>query len=111
MLLGMVVALALVLAACGGEVNESKAGSVNGKIAQSELGAGNSASVTFNLAPGKYVLFCNLWGHYKDGMHTAFEVIDAAGSQGATVNVELGEWFVKSSNLKLHSRATSATWN
>ena len=101
MLLGMVVALALVLAACGGEVNESKAGSVNGKIAQSELGAGNSASVTFNLAPGKYVLFCNLWGHYKDGMHTAFEVIDAAGSQGATVNVELGEWFVNADSASV----------
>ncbi len=35
-LLGMVLALALVLAACGGgEVNESKAGMVNGKISKS----------------------------------------------------------------------------
>ena len=94
MLLGMVLALALVLAACSGEVNESKVGTVNGKISESELGAGESASATYNLAPGKYVLFCNLWGHYEDGMHIAFEVIDEAGSQGATVNVVLGEWFV-----------------
>jgi len=101
MLLGMVVALALVLAACGGEVNESKAGTVDGKIAKSELEAGESASATFNLAPGKYVLFCNLWGHYKDGMHTAFEVIDAAGSQDSTVNVELGEWFVNADSASV----------
>jgi len=92
MLVGL--ALALVLAACGGQVNESKAGMVNGKIAKSELGPGESASVVFDLAPGRYVLFCNLWGHYKDGMHTAFEVIDEADPQGATVNVALGEWFV-----------------
>ena len=79
MLLGMAVVLTLVLAACGGgggQVNESKAGTVNGKIAKSELGPGKSASAVFDLAPGKYVLFCNLWGHYKDGMHTAFEVVD-----------------------------------
>ncbi len=102
MLLGMVVALTLVLAACGGgEVDESKAGMAIGKIAKSELAPGKSASVVFDLAPGKYVLFCNLWGHYKDGMHTAFEVIDEAGSQGATVNVEPGEWFVNADSASV----------
>ena len=101
-LLGMIVALTLVLAACGGgEVNESKSGMVNGKISKSELGAGESASATFNLAPGKYVLFCNLRGHYKNGMYTAFEVIHEADSQGATVNVELGEWFVSADSASV----------
>ena len=100
-LLGMVLALALVIAACGGEVNESKAGTVIGRIANSELGPGESASVIFDLAPGKYVLFCNLWGHYKDGMYTAFEVIDGADSQAATVNVELGEWFVNADSTSV----------
>ena len=65
-----------------------------GKIAKSELGPGKSASGIFDLAPGKYVLFCNLRGHHNNGMYTAFEVIDEADSQGAIVNVELGEWFV-----------------
>ena len=96
MLLGMVVALTLVLAACSGwsQVDESQSGMAIGTIAESELGPGKSASGIFDLAPGKYVLFCNLGGHYKNGMYTAFEVIDEADSQGATVNVELGEWFV-----------------
>lgn len=101
-LLGMAVVLVLVLAACGGgEVNESKAGMVSGKISKSELGVGESASATFDLAPGKYVLFCNLRGHYKNGMYTAFEVIDEADSQGATVNVELGEWFVSADSASV----------
>ena len=93
----MVLALALVLAAaCGeyGQVDESQAGMENGKIEKSELGSGKSASGIFDLAPGKYVFFCNLRGHYKNGMYTAFEVIDEAELEAATVNVELGEWFV-----------------
>ena len=101
MLLGLVVALGLVLAACSGEVNESKAGIVNGKIAKSELGVGESASVVFDLAPGKYVLFCNLWGHYEDGMYTAFEVVEEADPQGATVNVQMGEWYVYADNASV----------
>ena len=73
MLLGMVVALTLVLAACGGgQVDASKSGKAIGSIAKSELGSGESASGIFDLAPGKYVLICNLWGHYTDGMYTAF---------------------------------------
>ncbi len=102
MLLGMVVALTLVLAACGwGQVDESQAGMVNGSIGESKLGPGKSASGMFDLAPGKYVLFCNLRGHYKNGMYTAFEVIDEADSQGATVNVELGEWFVSADSASV----------
>ena len=101
MLLGLVVAMGLVLAACSGEVNESKAGIVNGKIAKSELGVGEAASVVFDLAPGKYVLFCNLWGHYKDGMYTAFEVVEEVDPQGANVNVQLGEWYIYADNASV----------
>jgi len=36
--------------------------------------AGKSASVTIDLAPGKYVFICNVAGHYQLGMHTAFTV-------------------------------------
>ena len=105
MLLGLVVALTLVLAAChgagGGQVDASQSGTTIGKIAKSELGPGKSASGIFDLEPGKYVLICNLWGHYTDGMYTAFEVIDEADSQGATVNVELGEWFVNAGSASV----------
>ena len=109
MLLGMVMALGLVIAACGGEVNVSKAGTVNGKISKSEIGAGESVSATFNLAPGNYVLFCNLWGHYEDGMYSAFRVIDEGDTQGATVNVELGEWYVYADNA--HVKAGPVTFD
>ncbi|MDE3088983.1 MAG: copper-binding protein [Chloroflexota bacterium] len=39
-----------------------------------EIATGTSKSDTFDLAPGKYVLVCNIAGHYKSGMATAFEV-------------------------------------
>ena len=102
-LFGMVVVLALLVAACGeyGQVDESQAGMENGRIAKSELGSGKSARATFDVAPGKYVLFCNLRGHYKNGMFTAFEVNGEADSQGATVNVELGEWFVSADSASV----------
>ena len=104
MLLGMIVALTLVLAACssgGGQVDESQSGMAIGRLATSELGPGKSASGSFDLAPGKYVLICNLWGHYTDGMYAAFKVIDEADSQGVTVNVELGEWFVNADSASV----------
>jgi len=34
----------------------------------SELAPGKTGTLTLNLKPGKYVLFCNQPGHYKDGM-------------------------------------------
>ncbi len=39
-----------------------------------DIGAGKSKSETFDLAPGKYLLVCNVAGHYKAGMVAAFEV-------------------------------------
>lgn len=38
------------------------------------IAAGKSASVTIDLTPGKYVLICNVAGHYQLGMHIAFTV-------------------------------------
>lgn len=40
----------------------------------SELEPGKSGSLTLDLKPGKYVLFCNVPGHYMDGMWTTITV-------------------------------------
>lgn len=39
-----------------------------------EFGAGKTASVTLDLAAGKYVLVCNIKDHYSMGMWSAFTV-------------------------------------
>lgn len=39
-----------------------------------ELASARSASQTFELTAGKYVLICNLPAHYQAGMRTAFTV-------------------------------------
>ena len=98
MLVGMIVALTLVLVACGSQVDETATGIVIGKVEQSELGPGKSASATFDLSPGKYVLICNISGHCEDGMYTAFQVIAEDDSKGATVRVELEEWFINAAS-------------
>jgi len=40
--------------------------------------AGSTGSLTVSLPAGKYVVFCNLPGHYKGGMHAAIEVTAGA---------------------------------
>jgi len=52
-------------------VDEDKAGD-NGEV--SELDPGVSGALTVALQPGKYVLICNVPGHYSAGMWTEFEV-------------------------------------
>lgn len=47
------------------EVDEDGAGDL-GEV--SELDPGKAGSLTLDLKPGKYVLFCNVPGHYMDGM-------------------------------------------
>lgn len=47
------------------EVDEDKSGDL-GEV--SELDPGKEGSLTLNLKPGKYVLFCNVAGHYANGM-------------------------------------------
>ncbi|HEY7478389.1 MAG TPA: sulfocyanin-like copper-binding protein [Actinomycetota bacterium] len=37
-----------------------------------DVEGGSSQSLTVNLDAGSYVLFCNLPGHYQQGMHTSF---------------------------------------
>ena len=39
-----------------------------------DIGSGCQASLTVDLDAGNYVLICNLPGHYKAGMNTAFTV-------------------------------------
>jgi uncharacterized cupredoxin-like copper-binding protein len=39
-----------------------------------ELRPGKSGSVSLDLKPGKYVLICNVAGHYASGQHTTFNV-------------------------------------
>jgi uncharacterized cupredoxin-like copper-binding protein len=52
-------------------VDEDKAGD-KGEV--SELDPGQSGSLTLNLQPGKYLLICNVAGHYEAGMWTEFTV-------------------------------------
>lgn len=53
----------------GGTVSESDS---VGEIP--DLDAGKSGSKKLDLKPGKYVLVCNLPGHYQQGMYTALTV-------------------------------------
>ena len=46
-----------------------------GKVGGIEsIGAGRVTAVTLDLAPGSYILLCNVAGHYQLGMRTAFKV-------------------------------------
>jgi uncharacterized cupredoxin-like copper-binding protein len=40
----------------------------------SDLAPGKTGKLTLNLKPGSYLLFCNLPGHYKDGMVTKLTI-------------------------------------
>jgi uncharacterized cupredoxin-like copper-binding protein len=53
------------------KVDEDKAGD-KGEV--SELDPGKSGSLTVNLKAGKYLLICNVVGHFAAGMWTPFEV-------------------------------------
>jgi uncharacterized cupredoxin-like copper-binding protein len=46
-----------------------------------EVETGTTQTLAIHLAPGRYVFFCNLEGHYLGGMHGSLEVSgDASGS-------------------------------
>ena len=53
------------------KVDEDKAGD-KGEV--SELDPGKSGTLTVALKPGKYLLICNVAGHFMAGMWTTFEV-------------------------------------
>ena len=60
-----------------GEVNEEKMD----KVAESageipDVEAGETKSEDFELTPGKYVIFCNLPGHYAAGMYGTLTVTE-----------------------------------
>ena len=55
-----------------GEVDEAAVGTSPGEIAK--IAAGATKSGTFDLTAGKYVLICNIAGHYALGMHAALVV-------------------------------------
>ena len=61
------------LALSGTKVDETKAGTKIGEIASIPKGTIKTLPVT--LAAGKYVIFCNIAGHYQQGMHAAFQVM------------------------------------
>jgi uncharacterized cupredoxin-like copper-binding protein len=61
------------LALSGTKVDETKAGTNAGEIESIPKGTIKTLPVT--LAAGKYVIFCNVAGHYQQGMHAAFEVM------------------------------------
>lgn len=47
----------------------------DGKVAELlDISAGASRKLVVDLAPGKYVLICNVAGHYQLGMRTGLEV-------------------------------------
>lgn len=54
-----------------GRIDESK---LDGFTELGDLKAGNSGSMTLNLSAGKYLLFCNLPGHFKSGMYDVLTV-------------------------------------
>lgn len=68
-----------------------------------EWSAGQSKTLGVTLEPGTYELLCNIEGHYANGMHAAFEVIDAAAQEAKNdVTASVQEWAV-------HADASKAT--
>ena len=57
-----------------GLVDEDASGTVIGEIEPEELQPGQTSSSAWTLESGNYVLFCNIPGHYTNGMHSAFTV-------------------------------------
>ncbi|MFN8223089.1 MAG: hypothetical protein U0R50_07515 [Gaiellales bacterium] len=48
--------------------------SEKGSVGEIELKPKKSGALTLNLKAGKYVLICNVSGHYKAGQYTSFTV-------------------------------------
>ncbi|MDP9329976.1 MAG: cupredoxin domain-containing protein [Actinomycetota bacterium] len=53
-------------------IDEDTAGTNDGETG--DMAAGATQSLTVDLKPGHYVFFCNLPGHYAQGMHLDFTV-------------------------------------
>lgn len=58
-----------------GGVDEEKLDETIGETGEiPEVQAGETKSATFDLKPGRYVMFCNVPGHYAAGMYGTLEV-------------------------------------
>lgn len=58
-----------------GSVDEEKLDEVAGEAGEiADVEPGETKSEKFNLTPGKYVMFCNLPGHYAQGMYGTLTV-------------------------------------
>jgi uncharacterized cupredoxin-like copper-binding protein len=59
----------------GGEVDEEKLDKEAEEIGEiADVEPGDTKSAQFDLKPGTYVMFCNLPGHYSQGMYGSLKV-------------------------------------
>jgi uncharacterized cupredoxin-like copper-binding protein len=67
---------------------------------QPEYAPGESKTLTLNLTPGHYVVFCNIEGHYANGMRADLDIADSSGAVPAnppsttTIGGMQSEWLV-----------------
>jgi uncharacterized cupredoxin-like copper-binding protein len=54
-----------------GDVDEEKLTSFG---EQGDIEPGKTVDLTVDLHPGRYIMLCNIAGHYKAGMHSEFNV-------------------------------------
>ena len=64
----------------GGRVDLAEVGDVVGEI--ETVLPGSSGGRTFTLPAGRYVLYCNIAGHYEGGMYYSLVVEDVQGPTG-----------------------------
>jgi uncharacterized cupredoxin-like copper-binding protein len=57
-----------------GDINETGAGVTRVAAAPTTTSPGGTQQLTATLAPGRYVIVCNLPAHYRLGMHTVLVV-------------------------------------
>ena len=57
-----------------GRLDTDKAGKEIGEIEEDDLKSGTTKTLKVNLTPGKYLIVCNLPGHFKAGMRTYLTV-------------------------------------
>ncbi len=67
----------------------AQAAEVGSKGEIAEFAPGTTRKLTLTLAPGKYVLLCNLPGHYRAGQAVGFVVTGAGAATGAAQTSQL----------------------
>jgi len=65
---------ALKLTPDGSKIDEKQDGVTHLDPEAEKVAPGSDKSITVDLAPGRYVVVCNLPGHYKQGMHATLDV-------------------------------------